>query len=328
MTIKATSSCQPAQDFISNQDHAKFGGRLLLDPSQVFTQNAWDHAEWDDEQEERAQMLISKQLEHPVDAQLALDLMENAGKQWDEFYSSHDDKFFMDRKWLRIEFPELFERPENLTDSTFTLMEVGCGAGNALFPIYQYHKANEQADQKTSIYGCDFSQTAVDICQRHEFHTKASDDQSITQCYTFQHDLTQEFPSQGHEPERGSLDVILAVFVLSAIPPNKLQQTVKSLFEMLKPGGLLLFRDYGRNDMSQLRFKKSRIIAPNHYVRGDGTQVCYFSSEQLDSVFTSAGFEVLQNAVDRRLIVNRKKQVKMYRVWLQCKLRKPIINSK
>jgi tRNAThr (cytosine32-N3)-methyltransferase len=75
--------------------------------------------------------------------------------------------------------------------------------------------------------------------------------------------------------------------------------------------------------MAQLRFKKNRLLSDNFYVRGDGTRVYFFESEQLVQLFGSK-FTVEQNAVDRRLIVNRMRKVKMYRCWLQAKFRKPL----
>lgn len=241
---------------------------------------------------------------------------------WDDFYTNNQNKFFKDRRWLRIEFPELFQwtnsRQSYVVDSDdpglvnsstdkFKIMEVGCGAGNAVFPLL-----SDIYDKRLFIYACDYSKTAVDV-------VKANESYSENRCKAFVWDLSSaNLPA---EVEEGSLDILLMVYVFSALHPDQWSQAVENAYRLLKPGGVLLFRDYGRNDMTQLRFKKGRLLEENFYIRGDGTRVYFFTNQQLAEIF-GAKFSIEQNAIDRRMLVNRKRELKMYRVWLQAKFRK------
>ena len=91
---------------------------------------------------------------------------------------------------------------------------------------------------------------------------------------------------------------------------------------LLKPGGYVLFRDYGRGDLAQVRFKAGRWMEENFYVRGDGTRVYFFEKEELERLW-GEHFRVLNLDVDRRLIVNRQRRIKMYRCWIQGRFQKP-----
>ncbi|XP_075767491.1 tRNA N(3)-cytidine methyltransferase METTL2A isoform X1 [Pelodiscus sinensis] len=291
-----------------------FGTRFLTDPSRLFQHNAWDNVEWSEEQETNARNKVQENSEQlvPQDKQDEYEL--NANEYWNDFYKIHENGFFKDRHWLFTEFPELapnhnLSQPEASAyenDSTRHARLGRCGNGPCSLEtrIQEHHQLDLMKDSSNIIH-----RLSTDCEARLKLG-----------------DVKQ---SDGDFPGSSATYRILEVgcgagnTVFPILQTNKMQCAINRLSRLLKPGGMILLRDYGRYDLAQLRFKKGRCLSDNFYVRGDGTRVYFFTQDELDALFTTAGLEKVQNLVDRRLQVNRGKQVTMHRVWIQCKYRKP-----
>ncbi len=117
------------------------------------------------------------------------------------------------------------------------------------------------------------------------------------------------------------MDLCLMIFVLSAIAPAKMLGSLQNVSAALRPGGLVLFRDYALYDMAQLKMAEPRKhkISDNFYVRGDGTSAYYFEEKELISLFNDSGFDVVTCELHRRAVVNRKEGTTMHRRWLQAR---------
>ncbi|EMD39099.1 hypothetical protein CERSUDRAFT_112791 [Gelatoporia subvermispora B] len=382
-----------------------FGARFLTDENDVWSQNAWDHVPPPEGQEEIIAASLARQKAAPVPEEDKLKYNEKPAKNWDNFYKANADNFFRNRKWLHLEFPELVKATE-FEAGPMTVAEIGCGAGNAVFPLLS---ANKNPELK--LHAFDYSSHAVKLVQTNPLYSSPP----VGSIQAGVWDLTSFSPPPNVEP--GSVDIILLIFVMSALHPHEWQNAISNLHKLLKPGGLVLLRDYGRHDMAQLRFKGGRLLEDNFYIRGDKTRVYFFELDELALLFTGspapqaskeaktevieeyedapgtedatpahtpdpsrmspspipqttdkiplagspvsrprspsplpfsrihpilqqqsteanfgAGgelrhplFSIEQLGIDRRLLVNRKRQLKMYRIWMQGMFRKLVL---
>ncbi|TPX60266.1 hypothetical protein SpCBS45565_g07567 [Spizellomyces sp. 'palustris'] len=277
------------------------------------------------DREARAKEILSKDTKKIPEFQYQK-LMNETARNWDlsgcwsglstQYEQRNTTNFFKDRHWTDREFPEL--RPSGGEKSSKKLLahsrlppsrrtsELGCGVGNFLYPLLDIN-------QELFIYACDLSTRAVDF-------VKADPKYAEGRCKAFVCDITTS-PLTDSIPGE-SLDLISALFVLSAVPPANMAASIENLKTVLKPGGIVLFRDYGLYDAAQLRFKPGSKMDENFYVRQDGTFSYFFSTERLEELFKVAGFEVLENQYVVKTVVNRKRDLSMERVFVQARFRK------
>lgn len=318
-TATAASDSNPEK----RSDPFQFGTRFLEEGDDIFAHNAWDHVEVDEQYKDFIEQQTLLQKEHQVSDFDKKRFNDKPEKWWDKFYSNNQANFFKDRKWLVQEFPVLGEMTKE-EYGPVTVLEVGAGAGNTAFPILAMNQ-----NSKLRLHACDYSKKAVDIIRAQEAYT--SQPNPVLQADVWDAASATDLPP-GLTPN--SVDVILMIFIFSALSPSQWTQAVRNAYTLLKPGGEVLFRDYGRGDLAQVRFKKGRYLEENFYVRGDGTRVYFFTEEELSEIWSgqspssaaggdTSGLEVVNLAVDRRMLVNRQRKLKMYRCWMQGRFAKP-----
>ncbi|KAM5280079.1 tRNA N(3)-cytidine methyltransferase METTL6 [Ctenodactylus gundi] len=233
-------------------------------------------------------------------------LEKEALKNWDLFYKRNSTNFFKNRHWTTREFEEL-KLCREFEGQKLTMLEAGCGVGNCLFPLLE-------EDLNIFAYACDFSPRAVEYVKKNPLY-------NLERCKAFQCDLTKD-DLLDHVPAE-SVDIVMLIFVLSSIHPDKMLLVLQNIYKILKPGKSVLFRDYGLYDHAMLRFKAGSKLGENFYVRQDGTRSYFFTQEFLAQLFADAGYEEVVNEYVFRETVNKKEGLCVPRVFLQSKFRKP-----
>lgn len=302
----------------------EFGTRVLEEGDDIFSHNAWDHVQVDPQYADFISQQTAFQRENQVSDFDKGRFNSQPEKWWDKFYGNNQANFFKDRKWLVQEFPVLGEATKEGYGDV-TILEVGAGAGNTAFPLLAM---NENVGLR--LHACDYSKKAIEVIRNQEAYVK-QEQPSVLRADVWDAASTEALPA-GLEP--GSVDIVIMVFIFSALQPLQWRQAVCNVFTLLKPGGEVLFRDYGRGDLAQVRFKKGRYLEENFYVRGDGTRVYFFEEDELKRIWSGeafgdeegegkVGLDIVNLATDRRMLVNRQRKLKMYRCWMQGRFRKP-----
>lgn len=327
---------------------ANNGANCVEDAESIDTSKSWELISFDDVAN-HTQPLLSQSASSSStstaafsDAEVAA-ICDDAARHWEKFYAEKQATFFQTRHYLHHAFPELLGKtprgppgyvpPEgaddaNLVDYPYAdrlrqcgitaqsgavLLEAGCGTGSSLYSLAELLP-------NVRCAGCDLSQHAIDLVRRNaQFNAE--------RIHGFVWDLSRheiDLAASGFI-QPASVDVITSIFMLSAVHPDLHHASFVRLRSLLKPGGLLLFRDYALYDMTQVRFhaRGNRRLAPNLYVRGDQTVTYYFSLDDIRRQAAAAGLDVLRCEYDVRKLLNRKRKLTMYRVWICAVLQVP-----
>ncbi|KAL3897931.1 MAG: hypothetical protein SGCHY_003078 [Lobulomycetales sp.] len=226
--------------------------------------------------------------------------LREVSRNWNDFYKRNTVNAYKDRHWLLIDFPQLA--------NCSSILEVGCGVGNLLFPLLEKLP-------HLYIYACDFSPRAIDfVCRDERYDT--------SRCKAFVQDATRPFDTSiGTIPEE-SLDGMTLLFCLSAVPPEKHADVVENTSLCLKKGALVFVRDYGLYDAAQLNFKPGSKMWDRFYVRQDGTFAYYFDLDTLKSLFPEERYQCLSLEYVTRVVENRRTSKAFHRVFVQGTFRK------
>lgn len=204
------------------------------------------------------------------------------------------------RRYLYKEFEVYLSRSSIVPTS---IIEVGCGYGSSIFPLYEYLSSN------TKFIATDFSSEALQILTHHP---KFNSDRILTH----QWDILDS-------PDlniTGIADTLLSVFVLSAIDPKHHIRCLTNINLALSDGGYVLFRDYAIHDMTMYRHKIR--ISQNLFRRHDGTLAYYFDRDYLDEISSRSGFIVMELSYSTVKVNNRSSKQVMNRIFIHAVLKK------
>ena len=285
---------------------------------------------------------------------------------WDAFHSSHSHgNFFKSRRYITKCFFCLLDHPST-SSSPRIFLEIGSGSGSCCVPLIKelIQVVSESSECTESpqfaLLACDSSPVAVETTKRcvQEATKTTVPPEFLAQCFNafvadpsmdsedtstsllertkgaYQQIVPNDDRAVGNRDRvDGIADVILCVFVLSAVDPAHAKIFIRQVYESLLPGAYCCFRDYGMFDLPMMRFpSKSYQLSgerdfddcpPRLFVRGDGTLSRFFHCETVQKLFEEAGYTTEELRYATVFNINRKTKQKLKRVFVNGIFRKP-----
>ncbi|KAN0025852.1 hypothetical protein ACTFIU_001612 [Dictyostelium citrinum] len=287
---------------------------------------------------------IDREKQKTVSPALIEKYEKEADKFWDKFYRKNNSNFFKDRHWLVREFPEFLKNSDKPISKENELLafEIGCGVGNTTIPLLELN-------DNLHFVSFDFSEHAVKLLNQ----SVAENPKINGRCKGFVYNAIDGPSGLPDYIKDDQFDLIIIIFVLSAMDPKTIPSVVDMCYRTLKPGGKVLIRDYAIDDMAQSRFDNNNPdfdindnedlnnnsnsnknnnnnnntinggsknkLGDNFHVRFDGTRAYYFSLEVMESLYKEKGFKTEQNQYVYRQVINRKDNHLMDRKFIQSK---------
>jgi len=254
-------------------------------------------------------------------------IIAHSSKSWETFYKLHGEGFFLPRTYLDRDFPCL----QLALHQPFSLLEFGCGTGASLLPLLSRLPLLQTT-------GFDLSPHAIALARAHStfrenshracfFAGDATADISVSAQVARAH---EEWRAERgwcplHIDNRQGFHSVLLLFCLSAIAPELHGKTMTRAAECLRPGGLLLFRDYGEGDEAQARFGKGAKLDDDGavMVRRDGTLAVFMKLRDLRKHCADAGLVDVTSEYLKRKYQNRATGQTLRRKFIHAIFRKP-----
>eukprot|EP00939_MAST-03C_sp_MAST-3C-sp1_P001658 g1658.t1 len=239
----------------------------------------------------------------PVDASTKERLEREARQYWDLFYKENETRFYKDRHYLHKVFPGIVgDDSSSSSPKKKTLLEIGCGVGNAFLPLLRI-------DPSLSVLAVDLSSQAIDLIKKKTEYLESKERCSVFVCNVTKEPLPAKIL-------QATVDNVLVLFVLSAISPDDMLSAMKRAVEPLRSGGKLFFRDFARGDTAQLRFGPGHKLGENFYARQDGTRAYFFTLEEVRKLFDLVGLDTLELSYIQREQQNGKMETQWTRTWV------------